>query len=570
MKKFSILLLTALLICALPLAALAAPSPNFDSAGGDGSGPGANAHLITSATHLNNVRLPGYASDYFILGNDITLTATWTPIGPFGGNFDGDGHVINGLVVNTGINAGSNAGLFGVTLAGAVIENLGLLNVTVTGINNVGGLVGNNQGEIINSFVTGTVSGVDHVGGLVGRNVDVIDNSFATADVTGTGIDAGGLVGLNLNVVENTYATSVVTGNNNVGGLVGRNTTAIDGVLRSVAMGNVTGNNNVGAVVGNNAGGALALSNNFRYEGVEVNNSVITDTNLGHGAGNVHGGSFTAAELMDPLTWGAAAPLNFTFGGNPWSWQTHAPGYGFPALPGATEWPFPFSYTPAPVPTLTLMPSSVTLTNDVIQPVLAGGTATGAITVGTLTPPNADIEVEPTAMGVTVEFTGTMPHAGALAAITSGPHTVIVTREGVPATLTIDVDIPAFGVTVPVDSITVTSAGGVTVIGVGQTLQMHANVTPANATNSAVTWSVLPPVNGVATINPATGLLTAVGLGTVTVRATAVDGSGEYGELPIAVTTVGDNRRRGGGCNVASGLLAMLLMLPLFFVVKRK
>ena len=238
------------------------------------------------------------------------------------------------------------------------------------------------------------------------------------------------------------------------------------------------------------------------------------------------------------------------------------------------------AYEPAPTATFTLTPSPVNLTNNVMQTAVAGGTATGAITVGTLTPANANIAVTPTLTGVNVQFTGTLPHAGAPAAIT-GSHTINVTRGGVTFPLGITVNIPAFGATVPVSSITVTGAGGATAIRVGQTLQMHANVLPANATNSAVTWSVLPG-NGVATINAA-GLLTAVGLGTVTVTATAVDGSGVSGSRLIAVTAVGgggggvgDDRPIGGGgggrggCNVASGLLAMLLMLPLFFVVKRK
>jgi hypothetical protein len=59
----------------------------------------------------------------------------------------------------------------------------------------------------------------------------------------------------------------------------------------------------------------------------------------------------------------------------------------------------------------------------------------------------------------------------------------------------------------------------------GDTLQMLATITPTNATNLAVTWSVVNGT-GTATIDPTTGLLTGVSVGIVTVFATAADGCG--------------------------------------------
>ena len=81
---------------------------------------------------------------------------------------------------------------------------------------------------------------------------------------------------------------------------------------------------------------------------------------------------------------------------------------------------------------------------------------------------------------------------------------------------------------IPVTGITVTGAGGSSLITTDNgTLQLTATVTPTDATNKTVTWSI---VNGTgqATIN-ATGLVTAVASGTVTARATANDGSGVVG-----------------------------------------
>lgn len=86
-----------------------------------------------------------------------------------------------------------------------------------------------------------------------------------------------------------------------------------------------------------------------------------------------------------------------------------------------------------------------------------------------------------------------------------------------------------------VTAITVSGAAGATTITVdGGTLQMSATVTPSTAHNTDVVWSVIPGT-GTATIN-STGLLTATSNGTVTVRATAADGSGVYDDQVITIT----------------------------------
>ena len=88
---------------------------------------------------------------------------------------------------------------------------------------------------------------------------------------------------------------------------------------------------------------------------------------------------------------------------------------------------------------------------------------------------------------------------------------------------------------VDVISISVTGAGGATTITTdGGTLQMSAVVSPADATNQTVTWSVVPNT-GSAFISTS-GLLTAIANGTVTVRAAANDGSGVYGQLVITIS----------------------------------
>jgi|GEM_PF-1278921 Bacterial surface proteins containing Ig-like domains len=88
--------------------------------------------------------------------------------------------------------------------------------------------------------------------------------------------------------------------------------------------------------------------------------------------------------------------------------------------------------------------------------------------------------------------------------------------------------------TVSVSSITVSGEGDASAITTPSgTLQMTASVAPSNATNKNVIWSVIN-VTGEATIS-STGLLTSIQNGTVTVRATAADGSGKFGEKEISI-----------------------------------
>ena len=90
--------------------------------------------------------------------------------------------------------------------------------------------------------------------------------------------------------------------------------------------------------------------------------------------------------------------------------------------------------------------------------------------------------------------------------------------------------------TIPVTGITVTGAGGSSVITTDNgTIQLSAAIAPTNATNQTVTWTIANGT-GQATIS-STGLVTAVSNGTVTARATANDGSGIYGTLVITISS---------------------------------
>lgn len=93
-----------------------------------------------------------------------------------------------------------------------------------------------------------------------------------------------------------------------------------------------------------------------------------------------------------------------------------------------------------------------------------------------------------------------------------------------------DEEIPAV---VEIQTITISSNGEATTLEVGSTLQMHALVSPEDATNKAVSWSVEDGADD-ATID-ANGLLTATQVGTITVVAAALDGSGVTGQMEIEI-----------------------------------
>ncbi len=128
----------------------------------------------------------------------------------------------------------------------------------------------------------------------------------------------------------------------------------------------------------------------------------------------------------------------------------------------------------------------------------------------------------------------TIGQTGIVTAVENGVVTARATaNDGSNVYGTLDITIS--NQTTEVTGITLNGAGGATTINTDDgTLQINAEVVPANATNKTVTWSIVNGA-GLATINP-TGLVTAIDNGTVTIRATANDGSNVYGTLVISMS----------------------------------
>ena len=160
-----------------------------------GRGTAESPYLVSDTTQLNSVRK--YPDAHFRMTKDIEFSdadfaeggafynndAGWQPIGdesaPFTGTFDGDGHIIKGLRLNSSAEGTSYHGLFGYAKK-ATLKNIGMVDsdiyVAATGENYpcVGGVVGYTvSGTVTNCYHAGsiTVSSTDYafVGGIVGQ-----------------------------------------------------------------------------------------------------------------------------------------------------------------------------------------------------------------------------------------------------------------------------------------------------------------------------------------------------------------------------------------------------------------
>ncbi|WP_195724331.1 S-layer homology domain-containing protein [Paenibacillus monticola] len=129
--------------------------------------------------------------------------------------------------------------------------------------------------------------------------------------------------------------------------------------------------------------------------------------------------------------------------------------------------------------------------------------------------------------------TATIDADGLLTGISAGTVTVKATAtDGSAVYGTKEIEVKPF---IPVATLSLTAEGGVSTVVTGALLDMSAVVAPANATNQVVTWSVLNGT-GSATINETSGELTAGNPGTITVQATATDGSGIIGSTQLFIT----------------------------------
>ncbi len=218
----------------------------------------------------------------FKLMKDLNLTSWiaennpnqgWLPIGvestPFKGKFYGNNHKISGLVITRSNQ--SYVGFFGF-IDSAIIQDLTLEGTQVTGLNNVGTLVGQSTGSNISNItvkMTESVSGIQFVGGMGGQLTltTLTDcHSEVTGGVRGTSY-IGGLIGYTKQATNITDFSSkaIVSGEDLVGGIIGQ---AEDGVFQN---GSETGN--VSATNGS-AGGFAGKATTYQLTDMTTNANI--------------------------------------------------------------------------------------------------------------------------------------------------------------------------------------------------------------------------------------------------------------------------------------------------------
>ena len=239
----------------------------------------------------------------------------WIPIGEsndsFDTTFDGGGHTIANLFIRRS----PNVGLFGVLGSGSTVSGIGLVDASIaaSGFGAAGTLAGIGRGAIEDSFADGLVAGcVDQIGGLVGLNDGSIQNSRSGGNVESARrvsdsdrracyASGGGLVGENSGMIAGSFSTSVVSGfTDQFGGLAGVNSGSISD---SYAAGSVTGKDcpgectaDVGGLVGGNEIGG-EITNSYAtgvVSGVGDNFGGLAGVNSGVVAASYATGSVSA------------------------------------------------------------------------------------------------------------------------------------------------------------------------------------------------------------------------------------------------------------------------------------
>jgi len=265
-----------------------------------GNGTSSDPYLIVSINNLAWLQDAAHDSSwggYFKQTSniDISVSAAWdssrgfSPIGNSANNFtgvyDGNGYSISGLYISR--DSSNYNGMFGYTL-GALIKNLGLVNIDITGKDYTGGFVGfaNNLTDIINCHSTGSINGGSYIGGLAGYlDGSTADSCYSITKVFGNGQAVGGFVGNNYGSIINcSYSSGSTNGGSYVGGLVGDNVLASSIISNAYSIDSVEGDgNHVGGLVGYN----YQSSVNYSYSDGNVVNiagksgGLIGDTSSG-------------------------------------------------------------------------------------------------------------------------------------------------------------------------------------------------------------------------------------------------------------------------------------------------
>ena len=308
---------------------------NCSIAGKDSTGGviGLNYGLVDNCYSINST-ITGASYVGAVVGNNygpvencynINSTVTGTGTRDAGGVVGWSREPVRGCY-NTGtVSATLNAGgIVGYVRYGGVVENCyNEGNVSTTGTNNAGGIVGRlgdvGGSKVINCYNTGSIySNQHHSGGIVGYNDHantVIENCYNTGAVSGRNNSMGGISGRNDGSVSNCYNTGTVTGGTaetavEAAGIVGSNFST---VLNCFNIGNISGREHTGSIVGRNLNENASVSGSYRWEFAVIDGVSPTEND----PTGINGGILTAEQLTNAETY-----VSFAFGTeSPWIWD---------------------------------------------------------------------------------------------------------------------------------------------------------------------------------------------------------------------------------------------------------
>ena len=258
----------------------------------DGDGTQMSPYLIYDANDM--LELKNYVEQeytfsgkYFKVADgiksiDLTeLDEPFTPIGTsqfqFAGTFDGQGA---NFVVNFNHPIEEYIGLFHTLAQTAVVRNLDISG-SVRGQSYVGAVAGRNLGKIENVKNYANITSVvgNDIGGITGLNEGNIVSSTNFGAVSMQGTYAGGITGQNTGSIVHSYNKGQVTGITSIGGIVGRNLSTVEYTYN---MALVSGTNLIGGITGDNSG---SLSNSFNNGDI-----LATENAVGGIAGSMNNG----------------------------------------------------------------------------------------------------------------------------------------------------------------------------------------------------------------------------------------------------------------------------------------
>ena len=218
--------------------------------------PSRNTVIIKVASDMQ--KLHSYPNANFKLAGNIDMTEYsagegWKPVENFAGKLDGRGYTITNLTINRPTQ--SYVGLFKEITSTASVINLTFTNVNVTGENYTGVLAGTMTGNVQNIIINGgSVTGSDNVGGLVGSHqVGTISKCQVILDTVAGQDKVGGAVGVfNSGTIQevalnctNMYALS------SVGGFVGSAAATSASYLHECsAVTSISGRESIGGLIG--------------------------------------------------------------------------------------------------------------------------------------------------------------------------------------------------------------------------------------------------------------------------------------------------------------------------------